>query len=133
MSLGGTGGAAGMGEAISIPIERRMLLGRVPLDRAVLAVSLVVLNLLDVVLTRAVLDRGGVEANPLMRDLMTGMAAPLGLKALVAGTAALLLVCCPLEARLGERAAVMVTGLYVAIVAWNLAVFSWLQFAQPTA
>jgi hypothetical protein len=126
----GEQGGADVGDVITAPVGRRLVGGRVPLDRVVLAVSLVALNLADVLLTRMVLDRGGVEANPLMRELMTGLAAPLGLKAVVAGTAAALLLACPLEARLGERAAAMVTGLYVAIVTWNAAVFGWLVLSS---
>ena len=89
--------------------------------RLQLAAAILVLNLLDVVTTKGVLNRGGVEANPLMAELMTGTAAPLGLKALVAGTAGALLLCCPPESKLAERAAATVAGLYLAIVVWNSA------------
>lgn len=87
--------------------------------RLQLAAAIVVLNLLDVVTTKGVLARGGIEANPIMADLMTGTAAPLGVKALVAGIAGALLICCPPESRLAERAAATVAGLYLAIVVWN--------------
>ena len=89
--------------------------------RLQLASAILVLNLLDVMTTKGVLSRGGVEANPLMAELMTGTAAPLGLKALVAGIAGGLLLCCPAESRLAERAAATVAGLYLAIVVWNTA------------
>ncbi len=92
-----------------------------------LAAGIVVLNLLDVALTRAVLDAGGVEANPLMAGLMGGLAAPLGLKAVIAGSAGILLLACPEDARLGERAAIAVVGLYTAIVTWNAVVLTLLQ------
>lgn len=92
--------------------------------RLVLAGSLVVLNLLDVVLTRAVIASGGVEANPLMAPLMSGLATPLGLKAVVAGLAGLLLLMCPERARVGEGAAVAVVVLYSLIVVWNSAVLA---------
>ena len=87
--------------------------------RLQLASAILVLNLLDVVTTKGVLSKGGVEANPLMAELMTGTVAPLGVKALVAGIAGALLLCCPPESRLAERAAATVAGLYLAIVVWN--------------
>ena len=62
-----------------------------------LAGAVVALNIADVVSTKAVLHHGGVEANPLMAGLMSGLAAPLGLKMLVAGIAGLLLLRCPAE------------------------------------
>jgi hypothetical protein len=91
----------------------------VPVRRLWLAAAIVVLNLADVVLTRAVLANGGVEANPLMQGLMSGLAAPLGLKAVVAGTAGILLLLCPPQARLGERAVAAVVALYGVVVVWN--------------
>lgn len=91
-----------------------------------LAAGIVVLNLVDVVLTKAVLHHGGVEANPVMAGLMGGVAAPLGLKMLVAGSAGILLLLCPPEAKLGERAVVAVVGLYSAIVVWNMVILTLL-------
>lgn len=91
----------------------------VPTRRLWLAAAIVVLNIADVLLTRAVLANGGVEANPLMRDLMGGLAAPLGLKAVVAGTAGILLLACPPRARLGERAVAVVVAVYAVVVVWN--------------
>jgi Domain of unknown function (DUF5658) len=99
---------------------------QVSVQRCYLAISLVVLNLLDVVLTKGVLDRGGVEANPIMADLMAGTAGPIGVKLAVSTTAGLLLMMCPPESRLADRAAVAVAGLYGAVVVWNAALLSWL-------
>lgn len=101
---------------------------QVSLRRLQLALALVVLNLLDVVTTKAVLASGGIEANPLMAGMMAGLAAPLGLKALVAGIAGVLLICCPPEAKLAERGAATVAGIYLAIVTWNTALLGWLLF-----
>lgn len=89
-----------------------------------LAGAIVVLNLVDVALTKAVLHHGGVEANPLMHSLMSGLAAPVGLKMVVAGVVGLLLLRCPVESRLGERAVAVVVGLYGVIVVWNAVVLS---------
>ena len=98
-----------------------------PARRLWLAAGVVVLNVLDVLLTKAVLHHGGVEANPLMQGLMAGMAAPLGLKMVVAGVAGILLLLCPPEARVGERAMIAVVALYSVIVVWNTAVLGLLQ------
>lgn len=89
-----------------------------------LAGGVVALNVADVVSTKAVLHHGGVEANPLMAGLMSGFAAPLGLKMLVAGIAGLLLLLCPADARLGERAVTAVVALYSVIVVWNVAMLT---------
>lgn len=84
-----------------------------------LALALVVLNAADVVLTRAVLDRGGIELNPLMRELMAGFAAPMGLKIAVSALAGGLLLACPPRSRLAEPAVLTILGVYCAIVIWN--------------
>lgn len=106
----------------SIPIIER----EVPLTRCYVALSLVLLNVCDVLLTKAVLHRGGVEANPIMQELMAGLAAPIGVKAAAAALAGLLLLMCPAESRLADRAAVAVAGLYFAVVVWNTALLGWL-------
>jgi len=91
----------------------------VPVRRLWLAAGVVLLNVADVLLTKAVLHHGGVEANPMMAGLMGGFAAPLGLKMVVAGTAGILLMLCPVDAKLGERAVIAVVALYSFIVVWN--------------
>ena len=110
------------GRWVSLPVVDL----RVPLSRCYLALSLVVLNVIDVVLTKGVLERGGVEANPLMQGLMAGVAAPIGLKAAIAGVAGLLLLLCPPESRLAGRAVATVAGLYLAIVLWNASLLGYL-------
>ena len=107
---------------LSIPILER----DVPVARCYVALSLVLLNVCDVLLTKAVLHRGGVEANPIMKELMAGFAAPIGVKAATAAVAGLLLLMCPAESRLADRAAVGVAGLYFAVVVWNTALLGWL-------
>lgn len=92
-------------------------------ERLQLAAALIALNVADVITTRAVLDRGGIEANPLMVGLMQGFAAPLLVKTVVAAIAGLLLLCCPPASRRAERATAAVIGLYMAIVVWNMGVF----------
>ena len=94
-------------------------LGEVPIRRIYLASAILILNVCDVLLTRAVLDRGGVEGNPLMAGLMEGLAAPLGVKALGAVVVGILLLVSPAESKFAERAVVTVAGLYLGIVLWN--------------
>lgn len=110
------------GRVLTLPWVHR----EVPVTRCYVALSLIVLNVCDVLLTKAVLHRGGVEANPLMQELMAGLAAPIGVKVAAAGLAGLLLLLCPAESRLADRAAVAVAGLYFAVVVWNTALLGWL-------
>ncbi len=98
----------------------------VPVRRLWLAAGVVLLNVADVLLTKAVLHHGGVEANPMMAGLMGGFAAPLGLKMVVAGVAGILLLLCPPDAKLGERAVTAVVALYSVIVVWNTVVLGLL-------
>lgn len=92
-------------------------------SRIWLAVSLLVLNVCDVITTRMVLTNGGVEVNPVMAGLMQGTAAPLLLKTAVSLVAGALLLAAPRASRRSEVAVACVVGLYLAIVLWNLMVF----------
>ena len=103
-------------------------LAQVPVRRMYLAASILILNLCDVLLTRAVLDRGGVEGNPLMAGLMEGLAAPLGVKAMGAAVVGVLLLVSPADSKFAERAVVTVAGLYFAIVVWNATLLGILSF-----
>jgi hypothetical protein len=103
------------------------VLGETPVRRLYLAAAVLVLNLCDVLLTRAVLDRGGVEGNPLMAGLMEGLAAPLGVKALGAVVVGILLMVSPVDSKFAERAVVCVAGLYLGIVIWNTAMLGILS------
>lgn len=104
-----------------------VVFGDVPVRRLYLAAAILVLNLCDVLLTRAVLDRGGVEGNPLMAGLMEGLAAPLGVKAIGAAVVGILLMISPVDSKFAERAVVCVAGLYLGIVLWNTAMLGILS------
>ena len=106
------------GSVVRIPVIGRL----VPLMRLQMGLGLILLNIADVALTKAILHNGAIEANPLMAPMMSGTAAPFGTKTVIPAVAALLLVMCPVESRLANRAVATVLGLYVAIVAWNCAV-----------
>lgn len=108
-------------------IVRLPVLGRlVPLLRLQMGVALVLLNLADVLLTKALLGVGAIEANPVMAPLMPGTLAPIGAKTLIPAFAALLLVMCPPESKLADRAVATVLGVYVGIVLWNGALLAHL-------
>lgn len=107
---------------VRVPVVDRL----VPLIRLQIGLAIIVLNLADVLLTKAILARGGVEGNPLMRGMMAGFAAPIGTKLVFSALAGVLLVMCPASSKLADRAAATVAGIYVAIVLWNVALLGYL-------
>jgi hypothetical protein len=78
------------------------------------------LNLLDLVTTRMVLSAGGQEANPLMAPIIHHPFAPALVKTGGFVLVAMVLKACPPRSAIVDRALVGVTGLYMAIVGWNL-------------
>ena len=52
----------------------------IPIRRWLMAVTILVLNLVDVIVTKAILRHGGSEANPIMAPIMDHPAYPLILK-----------------------------------------------------
>ena len=93
---------------------RRGLLG----PEWVIYVALVVLNVLDLITTAAVLDRGGSERNPLVKPIIDGIWDVALLKGMVLALIAVLLMRCP-ESRIARLALASTTGWYLAVVAWN--------------
>ncbi len=94
--------------------------GRIPFHRWFLAFALVLLNLLDVILTKVVLANGGHEANPLVRPIIDHSLTPLVLKCGVALLVGWLLMISPVERRLVDRATAAVVIIYAVVVGWNL-------------
>jgi hypothetical protein len=78
------------------------------------------LNLLDLVSTKLVLEAGGQEANPIMAPIIHHPFAPALVKTAGFVLVALVLKACPPRSAIVDRALVAVTGLYLAIVSWNL-------------
>jgi len=78
------------------------------------------LNLLDLVTTRLVLNAGGQEANPIMAPIIHHPFAPALVKTSGFVLVAMVLKACPTRSAIVDRALVGVTGLYLAIVGWNL-------------
>lgn len=88
---------------------------------ALLVAVLTVLNLLDLVTTRLVLDRGGNEGNPLMEPVVTDFWGALALKAVFLAVIALLAVRCIRSTR-AQLALLLVNSWYFVVVGWNAAV-----------
>lgn len=85
----------------------------------VLVALLTLLNVADLLTTRAVLDRGGVEGNPVMRPLVDGMWGAALLKGACLLVIAVLVRRCAQSSRvLWVLSAVVVW--YGIVVAWNL-------------
>ena len=95
---------------------------RVPLvgSRWVLLVSLALLNVLDLMTTRAVLAAGGTEGNPVMAGLIDDPIAPILVKAAGVLIVAVVVNSCPPDSRLVNRALSLAVLTYAAIVSWNL-------------
>lgn len=96
----------------------------VPVYRWVLAASLVALNLADVLITKAILGAGGVEANPIMASLMEHPTHPVVLKVTVSLVVGGLLLAAPPTSRLADRSVAAVVAAYVAILVWNVVVLA---------
>jgi hypothetical protein len=86
-----------------------------------LLMGLAILNILDLVTTRAVLQAGGTEANPIMAQIVHDPIVPVLVKTAALAVVALVLRACPPVSRLVDRALFTVTAVYGVIVAWNLA------------
>lgn len=96
--------------------------GSVAVGRWLLAAALLVLNLVDVVLTKQVLAMGGAEMNPVMRPIMDDAASPFVVKSLIALFVGVLLLACPRTSKFPERAMAVVLVVYGVVAAWNLGV-----------
>jgi len=84
---------------------------------------LALLNVLDVVTTHLVLGSGGTEGNPIMASLVSeGWVGPLTLKLAACMVVAVIVARCPARSTFATRALVVVTGVYAAIITWNLAI-----------
>lgn len=91
--------------------------------RWALYVGLVVLNVLDVITTAMVLDRGGAERNPFVQPFVDDMWQVGLLKAVVLVVIATLLARVR-GSRIAELSLAGTTGWYLAVVSWNVAVLT---------
>ena len=103
----------------------------IPLRRWLMAVTMLLLNLMDVFITKAIIRMGGAEANPIMAPLMNHPAYPVILKTVVALGVGALLLASPAESKLADRAVMMVIVAYVCVMGWNFGIL--LQAAGPHA
>lgn len=85
---------------------------------------LAVLNVLDLVSTRAVLSRGGVERNPLMRPVMDDLWHGALVKGACLALIVVLLARCPAPSRRADLTMLAVCGWYLLVVGWNLQVLA---------
>ena len=88
--------------------------------RWVLLVALALLNGLDLVTTRLVLDAGGAETNPLMAPIIHHPVAPILVKTTAIAFVAVLLRACPPRSRVVDGGLTGVTIGYALVVSWNL-------------
>jgi hypothetical protein len=88
--------------------------------RWLLLASLAVLNALDLVTTRLVLDVGGTESNPLMAPIIHHPVAPILVKTVGILMVAGLLRACPPKSRLVDASLIGVTFGYLIVVCWNM-------------
>lgn len=86
---------------------------------SVLVTLLTLLNAADLLTTRAVLARGGVEGNPLMRPLVEGMWGAVLLKGACLLVVAVLVRRCPQSPRM-LRVLTAVVVWYGVVVTWNV-------------
>jgi Domain of unknown function (DUF5658) len=103
----------------------------IPLRRWLMAVSMLLLNVMDVVVTKAIIRLGGIEANPIMAPIMDHPSYPLILKTIVALGVGGLLLASPVESKLADRAVFAVIVAYVVVMGWNFGIL--LQAAGPQA
>ena len=89
--------------------------------RLMAVLGLIALNVCDLVLTRQLLDMGGVEANPLMALFISG-GWGIAIKVGIPIALAVRHLRAPLERRL-VLALCWVCVLYLSVVAWNLHMF----------
>ena len=93
-----------------------------PIGRWLMAVALLVLNVIDVYLTKAILGRGGVESNPIMRPIIHDALSPIVLKTAISLGVAVLLLASPREAKWADRAVGVVLVAYTLVMGWNLGI-----------
>jgi len=123
-------GLVSTGEQDVAPVGRPRSLYEVPVSRWCLAIALVVLNVLDVLMTKWILANGGEEANPIMASIIHDPAAPLLIKVSMALLIGGLLMISPIERRFVDRATFAVVLIYTGVIGWNISVM--VQAAQAS-
>ena len=88
--------------------------------RWLLLATLAVLNAVDLVTTRLVLEAGGTEGNPLMAPIIDNPVAPILVKTAAIALIAVMLRACPPRSRLVDIGLLGVTFGYMIVVSWNM-------------
>jgi hypothetical protein len=91
-------------------------------DRVALAAIVILLSGIDFIVTILLLDRGAVEANPLMEPIV-GSVWGWFLKTVVVGAVMIFLVATSRDGKL-DRMLRAVVAVYVCVVVWNLVVLA---------
>jgi hypothetical protein len=94
----------------------------IPVRRWYLVSTLVILNLLDVLTTRWILDHGGTEQNPILRPVIQNPVAPLLMKLGLCLVIGVLVLAAPRRSRFADAGLVAIVGVYTCVIAWNVAV-----------
>lgn len=87
-----------------------------------MAVSILFLNLLDVVVTKSIIRLGGTEANPIMAPIIDHPSYPILLKTIVSLGVGALLLASPRESKLADRSVFVVIVAYVCVMGWNFGI-----------
>ncbi len=85
--------------------------------------GLVVLNVIDVITTAVILNRGGIEGNPFIKPMIEGIWQVSLLKAAVLIIIGMLLMRSK-ESRISDLALAATSGWYLAVVLWNFMVLA---------
>jgi hypothetical protein len=88
--------------------------------RWLMLAMLAVLNAVDLVTTRLVLEAGGTEGNPLMAPIIHHPVAPILVKTAAIALVACLLRGCPARSRVVDIGLLGVTLGYMVVVSWNM-------------
>lgn len=96
----------------------------IPVRRWLMAVMLLVLNLTDVIMTKAILSYGGREANPLMAPIIDHPLYPVLLKTVIAVGVGALLLASPRDSKLADRAVGFVLVGYTILIGWNIGILA---------
>ena len=94
----------------------------IPVSRWFLGFALVLLNLVDVLMTKWIIANGGQEANPVMKPIIDDPLAPLVVKCGMALMIGWLLLISPRERRFVDRATLAVVIVYTVVIGWNISV-----------
>jgi hypothetical protein len=104
-------------ESVASSVDRS-----IPIRRWYLVAILVILNLLDVLTTRWIINHGGSEQNPILRPIIHDPLAPLLIKlglCLVIGS---LVLAAPRRSRFADLGLVAIVAVYTCVIGWNVAV-----------